>query len=167
MEKIRRIRLDGNNNDFNAKIKDPLAQTYRYEYALFTVVSGLFARVTHRSLCLDTLRIYFNELPIGEDSRKENGTDGKKDEGGKKRKNNKTQKKTLEYMTGLVARDLLDNIDFPMMDICAAEVRVLRRKDGTHIFEFTDGIYGFRVGLDKSYDGYLEGLTVSDAVIIE
>ena len=166
MEKIKRIRLDGNNNDFNAKTKDPMAQTYRYEYALFTAVSGLFARVTHRSLCLDTLRIYFNELPIGDDSSKKKDTDREQDAAGKK-KNKKTQKKIMEYITNLVARDLLDNIDFPMMDICAAEVRVLRRKDGTHIFEFTDGIYGFRVGLDKSYDGYLEGLTVSDAVISE
>ena len=101
-------------------VKNPLTKTYQYEYALFTVISGMFAGVECRSRCIETLRLYFNELPNAE-----------KREG------------VLESVRRLVEKDLEGRILFPMMNLCRADVHVREAGDGTHIFTFTDGIYGF------------------------
>ncbi len=62
-------------------------------------------------------------------------------------------------MRKLVTRDVIGNITFPMMDVCAAEVMAVSYEDGTHRFIFTDGIYGFVLKLNM-IAGYPDGIIV-------
>ena len=43
-------------------IRDPLTKVFQYEYALYTVVADLFESVRCKSMCVDTLKLYFREL---------------------------------------------------------------------------------------------------------
>lgn len=147
---LNNINLYTYGSKYDRNHKTPLTWAYRLEYALFACVSDLFAEVRGRSFCLDTLNLYFKELPL---KTSESGADA-----GKK----KTQTELLAIMSAMVNRDVTGNITFPMMRDCAAEVRVLLNSDGTHTFEFGDGIYGFRVWLDKSENGRFRGIGVRD-----
>jgi hypothetical protein len=60
----------------------------------------------------------------------------------------KTRDSVMEEVRALVERDVVGNVDFPMMHQCRAQVRVLPRQDGSHTFLFTDGVYSFSVRLD-------------------
>lgn len=62
----------------------------------------------------------------------------------------------------LVAKNVIGNISFPMMNVCAAKVYTRLEKDGTHTFIFTDGIYGFSVHLDIFMKGHPKGVEVRD-----
>lgn len=138
--KYTEVKLD--NTVMDGKYKNPLTQTYRYEYALYRAVTDLFASVECRSMCIESLRLYFMEMPHStekslEKNREEDPEDKKK----------KTQEGLLQEMAGMVASDVIGKITFPMMHICRAEAHVVTEEDGTHTFIFSDGVYGFSVRL--------------------
>ena len=138
--KYTEVKLD--NTVMDGKYKNPLTQTYRYEYALYRAVTELFASVECRSMCIESLRLYFMEMPHStekslEKNREEDPEDKKK----------KTQEGLLQEMAGMVASEVAGKIKFPMMHICRAEAHVVTEGDGTHTFIFSDGVYGFSVRL--------------------
>ncbi len=127
---------------------NPMARVYRYEYAMYKAVSDLFASVVCRSKCVESLKLYFSEMPHTPERDLE--AQGIVPEPGKKRK---TQEELIAEIASLVKRDVEGKINFPMMQICQAEVRAAAMADGTHIFTFTDGIYGFSIHLDMIRKG--------------
>ncbi len=130
-------------SSFEKSYKNPLTKTYQYEYALFTAVSDLFDHVECRSMCIDSLRMYFRELPVkGKD---EDATEDKDSQVANIKKMN--QERLIDNMKTMVSSDVIGHITFPMMNKCAAEVTTITGKDGTHWFVFDDGIYGFAVHL--------------------
>ena len=129
--------------------KDPMTKTYQYEYALYKVISNMFGFVTCRSMCIERLRLYFLELP----HRNPENT-GKA----------KTAESVMEEMTKLVERDLSGRVTFPQMHQCKADVKIFTSGDGSHIFIFTDGIYGFSVRLSrrgKDRNNFIEATDIS------
>jgi hypothetical protein len=116
-------------------VKNPLAKTYQYEYAMFLAVSELFAGVSYRSRLIESLKLYYFELPVRSD-----GSD-------KLSVNGKSREDYVYAMSEMVKRDVVGDVKFPMMNVCKAEVKVRTLKNGTHSFFFTDGIYAFRVHL--------------------
>ena len=60
----------------------------------------------------------------------------------------------------MVSRDVIGKVHFPMMQACAAEVKVMTAADGSHVFVFTDGIYGFSIHLDMPEKGHPTGIRV-------
>ncbi len=128
-------------NGYDTHYRNPLTKTYQYEYALYLAVSELFASVKCKSGCIESLKLYFSELP--------EGSNGVADE-----------------MATLVQRDVAGSITFPMMHACAAEVRTRLEKDGTHTFIFSDGIYGFSVHLDKMKKGHPGKILVRDCYCV-
>ena len=132
--------------------RNPLTIVYQYEYALYFAISRLFHSVRNRSLCIGSLMLYFCELPR---KTKEENKDPKEI-------TKRTQIKVLEEMETLVARDVVGNIVFPKMNICAAEVITAAEDDGTHSFIFTDGVYGFSVHLDMPRKGHPKGIKVKN-----
>ncbi len=134
---------------------NPMARVYRYEYAMYKAVSDLFASVVCRSMCVDSLKLYFSEMPHTPERDLE--AQGVVPEPGKKRK---TQEELIAEMASLVKRDVEGKISFPMMQICRAEARAAAMADGTHTFTFTDGIYGFSIHLDMNRKGYQRRIEV-------
>ncbi len=130
------VTLDG--SGFERHYRNPLTKLFQYEYALYETVSELFGVVKCDSRGIDTLKLYFKELPEKK-RQEENPEDAEKKK--------KSQEDILSEMAVLVERDVVGKITFPMMNVCAAEVRVIPEKDGSHKFFFTDGIYGFSVQL--------------------
>ncbi len=118
--------------------KDPMTRNYQYEYAMYEVVSGLFASVRCRSMCLESLKLFFWELPNkqeNEDQEQDNVTPGAK--------KSKYRQDILGEISYLVNRDVIGHVTFPMMSSCQAEVRIVREENRKHRFIFTDGVYGF------------------------
>ncbi len=126
--------------------KNPLTKTYQYEYALLTVISELFQSTHCQSMALSTLELYFKELP-----------DKTEDD-----KPKKTKEKIMQEIKNLVTKDVINNINFPMMNQCAVDIRVIPEKDGTHSFIFTDGIFGFKVKLGQFYKGHPGNILVKN-----
>ena len=149
------IELDGIGTDRNCR--NPLTGVFQYEFALYQTVCDLFASVKCTSMCIDSLMLYFKELPHG--SEKNAGEEEKENPGEKKKK---TQKGLLAEMSGMVARDVVGNITFPMMHVCQAEARVSTGPDGSHTFIFGDGIYGFSVHLDMPGKGHPKKIKVKN-----
>ena len=116
-------------------VKDPHAKTYQYEYAMFLAVSELFACVSYKSRVIETLKLYYFELPVRGDG------------SGRLSVNGRSREDHVYAMSEMVKRDVSGKVKFPMMNVCKAEVRVRTLKNGTHYFLFTDGIYAFRVHL--------------------
>ena len=110
-----------------------------------------------RSMCVDSLKLYFMELPHTPEQTAEG-----KEKLSEEEKKKKTQEDLLAEMTMLVSRDVVGKITFPMIHICRAEVRVTTDMDGTHTFIFTDGVYGFTVHLDMPKKGRPRGIEVRD-----
>ncbi len=131
------VNLDRNGRGEDRSYRNPLTKAFQYEYALYLTVAGLFGSVRCRSMCADRLKLYFTEL-------------------GEKKDN------LLSEMEQLVAKDVTGYITFPMMNVCAAEVKIIPEKDGTHSFIFTDGIYGFKLHLDMPEKGRPKHITVED-----
>lgn len=147
------VKLEGKGID--RYYRNPLTNVYQYEYALYRVVADLFSSVSCKSLCVESLRLYFTELPVRTEQ-----MNGEQESMEKERKR-KTQEDLLEEMTMLISRDVIGKINFPMMNICRAEVRVRKRSDETHSFIFTDGVYGFSVRIDMpGKKGHPKGITV-------
>ena len=146
------VKLENNGRGTDMSCHNPLSTVFRYEYALYTVVSQMFESVRNRSLCMGTLESYFLELPSGsEEQYTKNSRPGKK-----------TRDKLLEEVKVLVDRDVIGKIRFPMINICAAEAAAIPEDDGTHTFVFTDGIYGFFLNLVMSGKGHPSGIRVKD-----
>ncbi|MBR6159594.1 MAG: hypothetical protein IKQ40_04765 [Lachnospiraceae bacterium] len=131
------VSLDGMNSDRH--YHNPKARRYQYEFALYEAVSSLFGSVRCRSMSMESLKLYFSELPEA----KENSETPKRG----------TREDVLAGMTELVARDVAGKVTFPMMHICACETACIPEKDGSHTFIFSDGIFGFSVRLVLSKDG--------------
>ena len=143
------VSFDGMTADRN--YKNPMTNIYQYEYALYTVMSELFQTVRCKSLCPESLMLYFKERPRGvkeEENSDENGTP------------KRSQRKLLEEMERLVERDVIGHISFPMISVCAVEVLTALEEDGTHRFIFTDGIYRFDLHLDMGRKGHPRGIEV-------
>ncbi|SCX93595.1 hypothetical protein SAMN02910292_00528 [Lachnospiraceae bacterium XBB2008] len=138
---------------FDNSYKNPLTNVFQYEYALYFVVSSLFKSVKCKSRAIDSLSMYFKELPHKPEALKD--VDIQKNE-----KKRRTQEGLLREIKILVDRDVIGDIYFPMMSECAAEVKTTLEGDGTHKFIFTDGIYGFSVHIDMKTNGHPEKLTV-------
>lgn len=136
------VRIDG--TDYGRYYRNPMTRIYQHEYALFLAVSELFASVRRKSLCLESLKLYFSEMPhfqeksAGEEKEAENTNKGK------------TQEKLLEEMRCMVKEFVVGQVTFPMINVCTAEATTVLRADNTHLFVFSDGIYGFAVGIEKN-----------------
>ena len=116
-------------------------------------MSDLFASTECSSRCIDSLKLYFAELPDGCDRDADTRTGGGK---------TRTKKDYLAEVAGLAARDVAGHVRFPMMNICAAKVQTFTESDGTHTFLFTDGLYGFLVHIKVPSKGHPEGIAVKD-----
>ena len=149
------VKLDGMGD--GRSYKNPLTRVFQYEYALYMVVSDMFASVKCRSLCIESLMLYFKELSHSHEIGKEINEDTL---GEKKPK--KTQEGLFAEMTMMVARDVAGHLIFPMMSVCQAEAHVSTNDDGTHTFIFEDGIYAFSVRLDLPKKGNPKRILVTD-----
>ncbi len=151
----REVRLGETN--FDRYYKNPLTKKFQYEYALFTAISDLFESVKCKSMCIDSLKLYFKELPHTSEQ-----TEGTADTAAVTEKKKNTQEALLAEMTKLVARDVVGSVTFPMMHICQAEVQAIAEHDGSHTLLFTDGIYGFTAHLDMPGKGHPKMIAVKD-----
>ena len=150
------VKLEGKGID--RYYRNPLTRVFQYEYALFSVVSDLFSSVSCNSLCVESLNLYFKELPAKTEPA---GSEQESQESTEREKKHRSQEDLLNEMTILISRDVIGKINFPMMNICRAEARLRTRSDGTHSFIFTDGIYGFSVHLDMpGKKGHPKGIIV-------
>jgi hypothetical protein len=160
------IKLD-NGKGLDKFYVNPLTKTYQYEHALLTIVSDLFKETETSSLLPDRLRLFFNELPIRkevqEEIRKQKEAMGQASDGNEPC-HKKTRDSVMEEVRALVERDVVGNVDFPMMHQCRAQVRVLPRQDGSHTFLFTDGVYSFSVRLD--FGAKLKGQKPKRVIVI-
>ena len=153
------VKLDG--IEFDKFYRNPLTKVFQYEYALYEAVSDLFAALKCRSMCVDSLKLYFRELPHTPEQNSELGEEVTEEE-----KKKKTQEDLLSRMTLMVARDVIGNITFPMMHICQAEAKVAIEMDGTHTFIFTDGVYGFTVHIDMQRKGHPKRIEVQNLNLV-
>lgn len=152
------VKIDGNGNGMDSTYKNPLTKIFQYEYALYTTISRLFTSVRCRSRCVNSLELYFRELP--HKAKSNINSEGQKEKDNEKKRN--TQEGFLLEMAKLVDRDVIGHITFPMMSVCAAEIKTVLEKDGTHSFVFSDGIYGFSLHLDMSGNGHPIQIQVKD-----
>ncbi|MCR5232736.1 MAG: hypothetical protein K6E53_02365 [Lachnospiraceae bacterium] len=129
------VMIEHNGRDIG---RNPLTKQFQYEYALYLLISNLFHSVRCRSRNIESLMLYFMELP---EKVKRN-----KDE---EEYQPRTKKEFLSELTPVIARDVFGHITFPKMHECAAEVVIEKEEDGTHTFIFTDGIYGFALRLQR------------------
>ncbi len=145
-------------SSFDRSYKNPLTKAFQQEYALYESLTKLFERVECRSMCIETFRMYFRELPLkgGEEQEPGPGQEAPK------KAPRVSREKLLDSMSELVERDVLGNITFPQMSRCAVEVSTLQKEDGTHWLVFDDGIYGFAVSLKLDRKGKAEGIEVRD-----
>ncbi|MCR5156660.1 MAG: hypothetical protein K6C96_08255 [Butyrivibrio sp.] len=142
---------------FERNYKNPLTGQFQYEYALFLAVSDLFSSVSCQSMCIESLKLYFLELPAkAQKAETENG------ESSSAEKKRKTRESILAETTMMVSRDVVSNITFPQINICRAKALVLTEKDGTHTFLFHDGIYGFTVHMEAPQKGKPRCILVKD-----
>ncbi len=158
IKKYKEVKLDNNGRGEDRFYKNPLTRTFQYEYALYLTVAALFESVRCKSMCVESLKLYFMEL-----GHKKDNTENDKDqvnESDSKSKN--TRENLLAEMESLVRRDVIGHIVFPMMHICSAEVRTLLEEDGSHSFIFTDDIYGFKIHLDIPKKGHPRKIEVKD-----
>lgn len=139
----RYIEVKIDNNGKNNDNRNPLTRQYRYEYALYLLIANLFHSVRCRSMNVNSLRLYFMEVPDKSDK-------------------TKTKEDIIGELIPVINRDVLGHIRFPMMHVCAAEVTAKLEKDGSHTFVFSDGIYGFSVHLNKIRNGYPIRIKVTD-----
>ena len=116
---------------------NPLTRQYQYEYAMYKIMSDRFAGVECRSLAIDQLRLYYTDLV--KESRNAND----------KVNYSHAKQETLDSeVQHMLERDVDGHIYFPQMNICKAEVRIRRDKNGCHGFTFTDGIYSFTLRME-------------------
>lgn len=146
------------------RYSNPLTGAYQYEYALVREISGLFKAVITNSMCIERLKLYFRELPIEKPEEKKDINLTNDSSGGK---NKKTDKRVMSEIKDLVNRDVIGKVRFPLMHECMAELLVMPKEDGKHIFIFTDGIYSFSIELmsnkkNKPYGIRVKEMNVAD-----
>ena len=134
--------------DTDIRFKNQSKTRCQYEWVLYKMVSDLFESVRCRSMGMEGLSLYFSELP----HRKKDGADSGK----------RTQESVASEMKALINKEVVGNVPFPMIQVCAAESLRITEEDGSHTFVFTDGIYGFSVHLDMTRSGHPKGITVED-----
>ena len=133
--------------------RNPLRKRFQYEYALYMLISSMFQSVRCRSRNIDSLRLYYIELP---------------DKAGKKAKDSEEENKTrtkadvVLEIANLIVRDIAGKIPFPKMHKCAVESRAVLEEDGSHTFIFTDGVYSFSVHLDMYRNRELKKIRIAD-----
>ncbi len=149
--KYTEVVLDG--QDIRGFYYNPMTKVFQKEYALYKAVAGLFRGVECRSMLIDTLKLYYSELP----HRKQH--DGKEQE---EKENRNNQEDILEDMEETVRKEVVGNVSFPLMHICQARVRVTVNADRTHTFVFTDGVYSFSVRLKMKGRYKPDGILVSE-----
>ena len=148
------VTLDG--QGFEKHYRNPLAKVFRYEYAVYLLLCKWFGSTVCRSMCIESLSLYFKELG----RRPEKACDRYNPENsGKKRT---TQEDILDEVALRLEKDVKGHITFPMMHECRADVSAVPEGDGTHRLVFTDGIYGFSVRPVFSEKGRLKKLEVKD-----
>ena len=150
MNNYSEVKLDTNGRGYGKFYRNPLTETFQYEYALFVAVSGLFESVRCRSKCVESLKLYYMELARRKEKKEES------------QREHKTRESVLEEVEKLVETQVVGKVTFPMMHICAAEVKTVTEEDGTHSFIFTDGIYGFSVHIRKPAKGMPMSLETVD-----
>ena len=138
--------------------KNPLTKTYQYEYALYKTVADLFDSVVIKSRLIDSLKLYFAELPGGPVDEARTLGDAEADQASAK---TRSKSDFLREVNLLVQKDVIGHVDFPMMHICSAEVRTVLEEDGTHTFVFSDGIYRFSVHIDVPRKGHPRRIAVN------
>lgn len=131
------VTLDG--QGFEKSCRNPLSKVFRYEYALYTLLCGWFGSTVCRSMCVETLSMYFKELG------RRPKTAAERDALSDREKKRVTQEDVLDEVNARLIKDVQGHINFPMMHECMAEVSIVPTGDGTHKLIFTDGIYGFSV----------------------
>lgn len=148
------VTLDG--QGFEKNYRNPLSKVFRYEYALYTLLCGWFGSTVCRSMCVESLSLYFKELG------RRPKTVAERDALSDKEKKRVTQEDILDEVTARLEQDVKGHITFPMMHECRAEVSIVPTGDGTHKLIFTDGIYGFSVRPVFSSRGKFKKLEVKD-----
>ncbi len=159
INEYKEVNFDTNGREVDRFYKNPLTRVLQYEYALYLTVANLFESVRCKSMCVDSMKLYFMELGHRKGNVKIDGDQSIQEEG---KKGRCTQEDLLAEMEMLVNRDVTGHIIFPMMHICAAEAKTILEEDGSHSFVFTDGIYGFRLHLDNSEIGHPRKIEVTD-----
>ncbi len=134
--------------DFDKHYRHPYTQVFQYEYALFKLVSEMFKSVRCNSMCIDSLKLYFCELPVKSVAESSNAA--------------KTQNGIFLEVSELISQDVAGRVNFPMMHECMAELKVVTNENGTHRFIFTDGIFAFSVSLDMKKKGHPKGIKVEN-----
>ncbi len=134
--------------DFDKHYRHPYTLVFQYEYALFKLVSEMFKSVRCNSMCIDSLKLYFCELPVKSNAEGTNAS--------------KTQNSILLEVSDLISQDVAGRVNFPMMHECMAEARVVTNENGTHKFLFTDGIFAFSVSLEMKKKGRPKGIRVEN-----
>ena len=148
------VTLDG--QGFEKHYRNPLAKAFRYEYAIYLLLSGWFESTVCRSMCIESLSLYFKELG----RRPQNATERETLTGGEKKR--VTQEDVLDEVSARLIKDVQGHINFPMMHECRAEVSIIPTGDGTHKLIFTDGVYGFSLRPVFSEKNKLTKLEVRD-----
>ena len=138
MKNYREVKIDMGGIDM--RYKNPLTALYQQEYALYLAMLERFAAVVCKSMCIESLMLYFKELPHA-------AIDPETNRVGKEGKRHMTQEGLVENMRDIISQTVIGNITFPMMNKCAAELYVEVQGDGSHKFIYTDGIYSFSVRL--------------------
>ena len=149
---------------FDKQYKNPLNKTFQYEYALYRSVADLFEKVVCKSKNVESLGLYFSELPRGSVKSGDESAKPKDESANETGSKKKTQEKILSEVADLVSRDVIDHINFPMMHRCAAYAYTVPEKDGSHSFIFSDGIYGFSVHMDVPKKGHPKRIEVTSPV---
>ncbi|MBR4513881.1 MAG: hypothetical protein IKO61_03220 [Lachnospiraceae bacterium] len=116
---------------FRTDYKNPMTKIYQLECAMTEVMADMFHRVICNSRGLDKLRLYYADLTSGT----------------REKPNCSKQWSMEETMERLIKRDVAANIEFPGMSVCNVALRLHERKDGTHDFIYTDGVYAFAIHL--------------------
>ena len=127
-------------------ITNPYKRAFQFEYSLYRQIAMLFAKTSCRSMTADRLYLYYREAPYVQNSEY----------------CGQSVKPSDITISGLLQRDVLGCIEFPMMSACHAEVHIRTLENGLHEFIFTDEIYTFSVSLrmDKTFKNVL-GINVT------
>ncbi len=134
--------------------KNPLTGRFQYEYALYQVVSGMFASAKPKSRRIDSLKLYFRELPLKQS-----------DEANKTGKKKRSQEDVLDEMRALAARDVVGHINFPMLNECRVEVLTKEESSGANNFIYTDGVYCFMLHLEMAWNGHPKRIKVRNRTL--
>ncbi len=63
IRKYKEVKLYNNGSGIDRSYRNPLTKVFQYEYAMYSLVSELFAHTECRSMCVESLKLYFQELP--------------------------------------------------------------------------------------------------------